>query len=129
MLSIGQLCEDKFKGIFNKCQLHVLKNANIFLRKNGSKLNGSFENTGLILQGHRNKNNGLWNMNIDAKDAKSTQNNNLQLNAIICKNTSKSNLPDYLYACAFSQTLPTFYQAIKNQNFVTWPAIDMLNFN
>ena len=50
-------------------------------------------------------------------------------NAIIRQDCTKSELANYLHACAFSPALPTFQKAISNNNFVTWPAITSVNFH
>ena len=52
------------------------------------------------------------------------------VHAIILKDkTKKAELADYLHAFAFSLALPTFKQAIQNNNFVTWAAITTINFS
>ena len=51
-----------------------------------------------------------------------------KINAIVRKDKTKSEFTDYFHACAFSPVLPIFHQAICNQNFVTWPSIDTINF-
>ena len=51
------------------------------------------------------------------------------MNAIIQKSLPKRHLADYLHACAFSPTLPTFNKAIKNGQFLSWPSIENINFN
>ena len=47
---------------------------------------------------------------------------------IITKDKSKTDLARYLHATAFSPSITTFIKAIKNENFITWPGIDTLNF-
>ena len=51
-----------------------------------------------------------------------------KINDIVRKDKTKSEFTDYFHACAFSPVLPIFHQAICNQNFVTWPSIDTINF-
>ena len=52
----------------------------------------------------------------------------MDLNYIITKDKSKTDLARYLHATAFSPSLTTFIKAIKNENFITWTGIDTLNF-
>ena len=47
---------------------------------------------------------------------------------IITKDKSKSDLAQYLHDTVFSPSITTFAKAIKNENFITWPGIDTLNF-
>ena len=76
----------------------------------------------------RNKNDGLWDVEIERNRATTKNTPILYLNAVTRKDRTKSELADFLHACAFSPTLTTFHKAIKNQNFVTWPAINSINF-
>ena len=75
----------------------------------------------------QNRNDRLWDITskpdiIPEKPTYAT------LNAIVRKNQTKTELGDYLHACAFSPALPTFQKAICNNNFVTWPGITEINF-
>lgn len=103
LLSIRQLCNDDCTAIFNKYNLHIYKNDN------------------LILKGDRNRSDGLWDVPVMKKSQEA-------VNAIIRKDKTKFELAEFLHACAFSPTIPTFQAAIKKQNFVTWPAIHTINF-
>ncbi len=103
-MSIGQLCDDNCWAILDKRFLHVYKAAR------------------LLLKGYRNKTDGLWDIHIPSSPKE-------YVNAIVRKDKMKSELADYLHPCAFSPTVPTFQEAIRNQNFVTWPAIHTINFD
>ena len=50
------------------------------------------------------------------------------MNYIIRADKTKSESAQYLFASAFSPSISTFTKAINNENFVTWPGIDKLNF-
>lgn len=126
LLSIGQLCDDDCTVIFDKKNLHVLKNTKFNLSSHERKLNGSFSNADLILHGQRNTTDGLWDVSMSSNPTPSST--SLHLNAIIRKDKTKTDLATYLHACAFSPTIPTFHQAIKNKNFITWPSIEQINF-
>ena len=54
-------------------------------------------------------------------DAKSTPKQSIS--AIICKDSTKKHLDNYLYKCCFSPALTTFKKAIANGNFITWPGL------
>ena len=115
LLSIGQLCDDNCTAIFDKNTMYIYKYAKI------------------ILTGNRNINDGLLDVQIPSQTNQNTNQPlafpNLQANAIIQKKLSKQYLADYLHACAFSSTLPTFNEAIKNGQFLSWPSIEKINFN
>jgi hypothetical protein len=52
-----------------------------------------------------------------------------QLNAIIRKDQSKTQLVQYLHGCCGSPVLSTWKKAIKNGNFITWPGIDSISLS
>ena len=47
---------------------------------------------------------------------------------LISRDKSKTELAQFLHACAFSPSISTFQKIINKGNFVTWPGIDELNF-
>ena len=47
---------------------------------------------------------------------------------IVTKDKTKTELAQYLHACAFSPAISTFQEYIKRGKFVTWPGIGNLNF-
>ena len=103
LLSIGQLCDHGCIAIFDKNKLHIVKDGK------------------LVLSGLRNLNDGLWDVPFKNNDIQS-------INYIISKEKSKTELAQYLHACAFSPVVSTFQQCIKKGNFITWPGIDDINF-
>ena len=113
LLSIGQLCDDGCIAIFHKLHLNIYKNAQ------------------LVLYGMRNFKDGLWDVKLPTHTPATNQlqNNQLVANAIIRQDQTKTELANYLHACAFSPALPTLQKAVSNNNFVTWPAIKSINFN
>ena len=104
LISIGQLCDDGCTATFDKTKLEIIKNNKI------------------IVQGHRNPDDGLWDIPLD------TTPNNIKINAIIRKNSTKHKLANYLHACAGSPSLSTFQKAIKKGYFLSWPGIEEINF-
>ena len=70
------------------------------------------------MQGHRNPDNGLWDIPIK----KHFKHKAL---AIITKDKTKTELIQYLHGCCFSPTPRTFLRAIKNVNFLTWPGLNI----
>ena len=103
LLSIGQLCDKGCVAIFDKTSLKILKNGKI------------------VLTGNRNLHDGLWDVPFKKHDINA-------INYIITRDKSKTELAQYLHACAFSPVISTFQACIQRGNFVTWPGIDNLNF-
>lgn len=97
LLSLGQLCD-------NDCEVTLTKK-DISIKKDKK----------LILQGHRNLNDGLWDIHL-SRDP-------LQVNVILRKNMLKRDLATFLHAACFSPCTATFVKAIKNGNFATWPGL------
>ena len=77
-----------------------------------------FKDNEVILQGNRDKFDGLWKLNLRP----------LKMSYIVTKDKTKTELAQYLHACAFSPAISTFQECIKRSNFVTWPRIENLNF-
>ena len=75
----------------------------------------------IILQGHRNFNDGLWDVQIPSVPPPPPLYKTMDLNYIITKDKSKTELARCLHATAFSPSITTFIKAIK-------PGIDTLNF-
>lgn len=97
LLSMGQLCDDGCEIQLTKSKIRIYKNHDI------------------ILQGKRNTEDGLWDVNLKRPQHK--------LYAIIRKDTSMYDLIHYLHACCFSPPISTFKKAIKRGNFITWPGL------
>ena len=72
------------------------------------------------MQGHRNLDDGLWDIPIK----KPLQHKAL---AIITKDKTKTELIQYLHGCCFIPTPRTFLRAIKNGKFLTWPGLNITN--
>ena len=77
-------------------------------------------NNKTILQGPRNFQDNLWDIDIPIIASPTKQ----VVNAIIRKDTSKKELADYLYKCCLSPPLSTSRKAINCDHFLTWPDID-----
>ena len=94
----------------------------------------------LLLTGHHNRQDGLWDIIIKpANTLVTTQVANalvtalvppsLQtVNAIIRKDQTKSELAQYLHACAFSPPISTLHKAIRARHLITWPGITDISF-
>ena len=100
LLSIGQLCDDNCTAIFTKTDMKVIKNKSV------------------ILQGKRNRQDGLWDVMLKDIPPPSAK-----LNAIINKTQSKEKLASYYHACCYSPCISTLTQAVKNGNFNSWPGM------
>jgi len=94
LLSIGQLCDHNCAAIFDKHFLHV------------------FKDDKRILTGYRNQNDRLWDVPFP-----SPQHVMKKTNYIIRQDQNKTELAQYLHACAFSPAISTFQYAIKNGFF------------
>ena len=112
LLSIGQFCDDDCWALFTKKNVYIIKD------------------DAVILNGIRNRTDGLWDIQLPDNTSLHQQNgvtkNNM--NYIITKDKSKTELAQYLLATAYSPAISTFEYAIDNGNFVTWPGITELNF-
>ena len=76
------------------------------------------KNEQVILQGKRNLDDGLWDVQLKDLPPPSAK-----LNAIINKNQSKSKLAAYYHACYYSPCVRTLRTAIRNGNFDSWPSL------
>ena len=112
LISVGQLCDDGCDIVFNKTAVKIIKNNKV------------------ILEGSRSEKDKLYDIQLPTKhhNNENTTEVNNEINYIIQKDKSKTDLARYLHATAFSPSLSTFLQAIRKGNFVTWPGIDTLNF-
>ena len=95
LFSIGKACDDGCIAMFSK-QLFTL-----------------FKNNKPIVHGHRNLNNGLWDIPFFNNHPLRNNIKNESMNVIISTTKSKTALAQYLHTCAFSPTLSTFQKAIK----------------
>jgi hypothetical protein len=111
LISIGQLCDDDCIAVLDKMKLKIYKNQEC------------------ILQGTRNRTDGLWDISIDTTSNPIQAPRPHQINAIIRKDTTKTQLVQYLYACCGSPVVSTWKKAIRNGNFLTWPGIDDLSID
>ena len=83
LLSIGQLCDEGCVAVFDNKKLHFFKNGE------------------MILSDFRNLNDGLWDVPFKNHEIHA-------INYIISKDKNKSELAQYLHACAFSPVISTF---------------------
>ena len=82
--------------------------------------------------GSRKKTDSLWDIVIPLLTTPVTPveaQANQHINAIIHKDTSKTQLIEYLYGCCCSPKTSAWKKAIRNGNFITWPGIDNLSIN
>ena len=103
LISLGHLADDGCTIVLTKKQLQVFKN----YKK--------------IIQGFRNKTDGLWDIPLNNKIPSiiNTKNPKLhKLNVIIPKNQQIKDLVQYMHATLFSPTKKTLIQVISNGNFI-----------
>ena len=82
----------------------------------------------IILQGNHNFTDGLWDVKLPTVTPPPPTYDVMDMYYIITKDKSITDLARYLHATAFSPSITILSKAIKNENFVTWPGIDNLNF-
>jgi hypothetical protein len=119
LISIGQLCDDDCIAVLDKQKLQVFKDAKC------------------VLEGTRNTADGLWDiaiplpvsMTTTAQSANWDQVPQHQLNAIIRKDLSKTELVQHLYGCCGSPVITTWKKAMQNGDFITWPGTDTLSID
>ena len=102
LLSISKLYDDGCVAVFDEKDLRI------------------FKRNDLILMGHRNRDDFLWDVKLDPQqivgydkkiykqEAYFTQ----SVNMIVWKDQTKTKLGEYLHKCAFSPFLSTFMKAI-----------------
>ena len=114
LLSIGKLCNDGCTAVFTKHNFFIIKNQNV------------------ILKGHRNWTDGLWDLPVKTKQQsalkRSQQCHQHNINYIIHKDQTKEKLAAYFHASLFSPTLSTLQRAIRLNNLLTFPNINKINF-
>ena len=101
LLSVGRLCDDDCEVLFTKNLVHATKHGN------------------LILEGTRNKQDGLWDINLKQSIHKA--------NIVIQKHTKTSELIEFYQGCLFSPTKSTLLHAAKQGNFIAWRGLTPQN--
>ena len=114
LLSLGQFMDSGCWALVNKYVLNIYKDKN------------------LIIQGHRNLRDGLWDARLSSpaqsRSPNKSVNTTQHVNALIAQDKTKSQLADYLHACLFSPCISTLKKAIKHKFLLTWPGIEFLHF-
>ena len=93
------MCDDYCVSILGKNKINILKGRT------------------LILKGHSNKTDGLWDIPISRPVSNRAM-------AIITRDKTKTELIQYLHRCCFSPTLRTFLKEIKNGKFLRCPGLN-----
>ncbi len=107
LLLLGQLADDGCLILLSKQFLKVFK---------------FFE---LILQGFRNKKDGLWD--IPPPQQVPLPTTQQKLNVVTNIHQPTKTLIQYLYATLFSPSKSTLLQAVMNNNFLGWPGLTFEN--
>ena len=100
LISLGQLYDNDCLVLLNK---YIL---------------AAFKNNRLILNGIRNKSDGLWDIILHQATNDTLMH---KANVIVKKSTTKRDLIHFFHGACFSPAKSTRLQAIKNRNFDTWP--------
>ena len=112
LISLGQLCDDGCYVLLSAESLCAIKNNKV------------------ILQGYRNPNDGLWDIPLPTSQGAPSPphlvpptRSSHKLAVIIPKKQTATELIRYLHAACFSPVSSTWLQAIKHNNFLTWPGL------
>ena len=115
LLSLGQFMDSGCWALVNKYWMNIYKDKY------------------LVLQGLRNKRDGLWDIELPFKHQTKVQQTGHKpsetLNALIQVNKTKSELASYLHACLFSPCPATLQKAVRKNFLLTWPGIETINFD
>ena len=115
LLSLGQFMDSGCWALVNKYWMNIYKDKY------------------LVLQGLRNKRDGLWDIELPIKSKKNVRQTGpaptQTLNALIQVNKNKSDLASYLHACLFSPCPATLQKAVRKNFLLTWPGIETINFD
>ena len=111
-MSIGLLYDDDCVALFGKRDLYV------------------FKNNALVLKGLRNTVDGLWDVPIPQNITTQNSSNRTtqQINVILHKNQSHHQLATFYHGALYSPRIKTLKQANNNDQLLSWPAINKLNF-
>ena len=104
LLSVGTLCDDECRVNFDKEKVQVIKNEEV------------------ILEGNRCVDDGLWEIEFDASPKLEN------VNMLIPVKKTKSELANYLHAAMFSPAITTLQKAIRNNQLLTFPGIDQIDY-
>ena len=113
LLSIGKFCDDGCIAIFIERNIYVIKNNN------------------LIIHGFRNNIDKLWDVNLPSPvqaTSSSYPENIFNMNYIITKDKSLTQISQYYHATLFSPSISSLTKVVARGNLVTWPGIDRINF-
>ena len=115
-MSLGQLADDGCVIFLNKAYLKVFKNFD------------------LILQGFRNKSDGLWDIpfpqqNLNKKNLTPIRNYDQVMNIITPKSQPTKILIQYLHATLGSPSKSLLLHAIRNNHLIGWPGLTLENVN
>ena len=90
-----------------------------------------FKQNELILKGSRNTSDGLWDVPIPQSSEPRNMHSSIRnkINIIIPKNKSYHELGHFYHGALCSPTIKTLVAAIKNDQLLSWPAIDKINFH
>ena len=99
LITLGQLFDDDCVAILDKNEINIIKVKT------------------LILKGHRNKTDGLWDIPI----SRTVRHHAM---VIITKDKTKKELIQYFHGFCFRPTTINFLKAINDGNFLTWPGLN-----
>ena len=101
LLSIGQLCDDNCVAFFHKDFVKIFKHNKV------------------LLQGIRNRNDGLWDLHMTTKSMPGIPIKRHNLNVIIQRNKTKFQLANFYHGALGSPVISTLQKAINNNHFVS----------
>ena len=120
LISIGQLTDDNCITVLDQDEINIYKKENSTTGAENYHHNIKLHNK--IITGPRNCTDGLWDLQIlthQPTQQLSIQRRSAQINAIVQKSQTKTELASYLHASAEFPAVSTFTKAIQNGNFIT----------
>ena len=127
LISMGQLCDDDCDVHLRKEDMDVKKDNKVIIRGLRNKFDGLWDIEFKNPITTRNKLIKLWDINSQKVPTK-LANLNLQTPVtykahLVVQQQSIPELIAFYKGCAFSPVKSTWIQAIKNENFITWPGL------
>jgi hypothetical protein len=106
-MSIGQICDDGCKAIFDKDKLEIFNSTNT-----------------KVITGKRNPSDGLYDIPLKTAIPQSFNGpEKHQANVVVQMNKTKMELAKFHHGSCFSPVASQFMEKIQNGNFLTWPGL------
>ena len=119
--SLGQVCDEDCFVILDSHKLKVFKDKSL------KQYIDNYQGDGIVLRGHRNYTDGLWDIPIYSSTnvipPSTTSSSTNKINVIIRKHQTKQNLSQYIHKCLLSPPIHTLLQTIQLNHLLTFPSL------